>query len=506
MYARSWSSPAAEGSVGQPSFVARHGLWDEARLAAAERVEASLADVDLVRLVFGDPHGLARSKTLTAEAFRGVLRNGMNYSPGPFVFDTGHAVAVDFLGDHGIGVDEIAGAGNFVLVPDPLTFQPLPGGDARTAWVIGDEYLRDGSPHPLSSRAVLRRVVDRYTGQGLAPVLGLEVEWYLTRRLDDDPGNTGNGFGLQGRAPRVAALNAGYQFNLDGHYDSVAHLTDPLALHLLALGLPLRSMEHESGPGQVETTFSPMSALDTADAMLLFRTVAKSWCARRGHHASFMSQPLLDAADPSGWHLNQSVTDLASGLNLFGAEGPSGGLSPHGKAYAEGLLDWARELCLLSVPTVNGYRRLAAEHTLAPTRPGWSEEDRSAMVRVVGHGAGAHLENRIGEPCANPYLAVAAQLFAGLDGLTARPEPQDAATAAAPAPGGAPGLVPQHLREALDAFRAGRAARLLGEPLAACLAKLKESELRRYEAWCLQAPPTPGRVSDWEQREYFGAY
>lgn len=506
MYVRSWSSPAAEGSVGQPSFVARHGLWDEARVAAAKRVEASLADVDLVRLVFGDPHGLARSKTLTAEAFRGVLRNGMNYSPGPFVFDTGHAVAVDFLGDHGIGVDEIAGAGNFVLVPDPLTFQPLPGGDARTAWVIGDEYLRDGSPHPLSSRAVLRRVVDRYTGQGLAPVLGLEVEWYLTRRLDDDPGNTGNGFGLQGRAPRVAALNAGYQFNLDGHYDSVAHLTDPLALHLLALGLPLRSMEHESGPGQVETTFSPMSALDTADAMLLFRTVAKSWCARRGHHASFMSQPLLDAADPSGWHLNQSVTDLASGHNLFGAEGPSGGLSPHGKAYAEGLLDWARELCLLSVPTVNGYRRLAAEHTLAPTRPGWSEEDRSAMVRVVGHGAGAHLENRIGEPCANPYLAVAAQLFAGLEGLTARPDPQDAATAAAPAPGGAPGLVPQHLREALDAFRAGRAARLLGEPLAACLAKLKESELRRYEAWCLQAPPTPGRVSDWEQREYFGAY
>ncbi|KAF2774761.1 glutamine synthetase family protein [Streptomyces sp. OM5714] len=506
MYVRSWSSPAAEGSVGQPSFVARHGLWDEARVAAAERVEASLADVDLVRLVFGDPHGLARSKTLTAEAFRGVLRNGMNYSPGPFVFDTGHAVAVDFLGDHGIGVDEIAGAGNFVLVPDPLTFQPLPGGDARTAWVIGDEYLRDGSPHPLSSRAVLRRVVDRYTGQGLAPVLGLEVEWYLTRRLDDDPGNTGNGFGLQGRAPRVAALNAGYQFNLDGHYDSVAHLTDPLALHLLALGLPLRSMEHESGPGQVETTFSPMSALDTADAMLLFRTVAKSWCARRGHHASFMSQPLLDAADPSGWHLNQSVADLASGHNLFGAEGPSGGLSPHGKAYAEGLLDWARELCLLSVPTVNGYRRLAAEHTLAPTRPGWSEEDRSAMVRVVGHGAGAHLENRIGEPCANPYLAVAAQLFAGLEGLTARPEPQDAATALAPAPGGAPGLVPQHLREALDAFRAGRAARLLGEPLAACLAKLKESELRRYEAWCLQAPPTPGRVSDWEQREYFGAY
>ncbi|MZE67823.1 glutamine synthetase family protein [Streptomyces sp. SID5789] len=503
MYARSWSSPAAQGSVGQPSFVADHGLWDEARTAAAEQVEASLADLDFVRLVFGDPHGLARSKTLTAEAFRTVLRNGMNFSPGPFVFDTAHAVAVDFLGDHGIGVDEIAGAGNFVLVPDPLTFHPLPGGDARTAWVIGDEYLRDGSPHPLSSRTVLRRVVDRYTERDLAPVLGLEVEWYLTRRLDDAPGNTGNGFGLQGGAPRVSALNAGYQFNLDAYYDTVAPLTDPLALHLLALGLPLRSMEHESGPGQVETTFAPMSALDTADAMLLFRTLTKSWCARRGHHASFMSQPLLDAADPSGWHLNQSVTDLTTGTNLFGTESPSGGLSPHGKAYAEGLLNWARELFLLSVPTVNGYRRLAAEHTLAPTRLGWSEEDRSAMLRVVGRGAGAHIENRIGEPCANPYLAVAAQLFAGLEGIAAPAAPAQAAGAAVP---GDAGLVPQHLREALDAFRTGRAARLLGAPLAACLAKLKESELRRFDAWCLQAAPAAGRVTEWEQREYFGVY
>ncbi|MFC8001193.1 glutamine synthetase family protein [Streptomyces rochei] len=500
MYARSWSTPAAEGSVGRPSFVADHGLWDEEQSAAAERIEATLEDVDFVRLVFGDPHGLARSKTLTAAAFATVLRNGMNFSPGPFLFDTGHAVAVDFLGDHGIGVDEIAGAGNFVLVPDPTTFQVLPGRGPRTAWVIGDEYLRDGTAHPLSSRATLRRVLARYAEQTLTPVLGLEVEWYLTRRLDDEPGNQGNGFGLQGRAPRVSAVNAGYQFNLDAAYDSVAAVTDLLALHLLKLGLPLRSMEHESGPGQVETTFSPMSALDTADAMLLFRTVTKRFCARRGHHASFMSQPLLDAADPSGWHLNQSLTDTATGRNVFSAEGLSGGLSPSGKAYAEGLLSWAGDLFLLSVPTVNGYRRLAAEHTLAPTRVGWSFEDRTAMLRVVGSGPGAHIENRVGEPCANPYLNIAAQLFAGLDGLTggAAPVPEE--------PGAAATTVPQSLAEALDAFRAGRAGQLLGAPLAACLAKLKESELRRYESWCAEARPEPGRVTEWEQREYFGAY
>ncbi|MGY5634296.1 hypothetical protein [Streptomyces rochei] len=353
---------------------------------------------------------------------------------------------------------------------------------------------------------MLRRVVNRYAALGLQPVLGLEVEWYLTRRLDDEPGNQGNGFGLQGQAPRVTAVNAGYQFNLDAAYDTVAPITGPLGLHLRKLGLPLRSMEHESGPGQVETTFSPMTALDTADAMLLFRTVTKRFCARRGHHASFMSQPRLDAADPSGWHLNQSVVDLATGRNLFSAEGLSGGLSPNGKAYAEGLLTWARELFLLSVPTVNGYRRLAAEHALAPTRLGWSFEDRTAMLRVVGSGAGAHIENRVGEPCANPYLNIAAQLFAGLEGLTAQPaDPQTAPRGEAPTET-QPQTVPQTLAEALDAFRTGRADQLLGAPLAACMTKLKESELGRFTAWTSQTAPAPGQVTDWEQREYFGVY
>ncbi len=507
MYSRSWRTVCAEDSVGSPSFVSDHGLWDEAQFAAAERIEAGLVQLDLVRLVFPDPHGLARSKTLTADAFRSVLRNGMNFSPGPFLFDTGHAIAVDFAGEPGIGVEEITGAGNFILVPDPLTFQVLPGSEPRTAWVVGDEYLRDGTPHPLSSRAVLRRLEQRYAGHGHAPAVGLEVEWHLTRLLDGGapggtPGNEGNGFGRQGGAPRVAAMNPGYQFNLDARYDSVAHITDPLAQHLLALGLPLRSMEHESGPGQIESTFAPMSALDTADAMLLFRTAVKRWCARRGHHASFMSLPRLDSFDPGGWHLHQSVRDVASGRNLFAAEGPAGGPSPAAKAYADGLLAWHRELFLLAVPTVNGYRRLDARHPLAPTRVDWSVEDRTVMLRMVGGSTGAHIENRSGEPCANPYLALAAQLFAGLDGLEGLGGPESAPRAA----GAQAQFVPQSLGEALAAFRAGRADRLLGAPLAACLTKLKESELRRYEAWCASAGPGDDGVTEWEHREYFEAY
>ncbi|HEY7486226.1 MAG TPA: glutamine synthetase family protein [Streptosporangiaceae bacterium] len=421
----------------------------------------------------------------------------MDFSPGPFIFDTGHAVAVDFLDDPGLGVDEIVGAGDFVVVPDPRTFLVLPETEPRTAWVLGDEFLRDGTPHPFSTRNVLRQVCDRYAARDLAPVIGLEVEWYLTRRLEGPPGNEGNGFGKQGAAPAVAAVDPGYQFNLDTYSDSVAPITHPLSMLLQALGLPLRSMEHESGPGQLETTFNPMLALDAADAMLLFRTLVKQTCARRGYHASFMSLPRIDGFDPSGWHLHQSVMDVKAGRNLFSVDGTADALSPEGNEYLNGVLARARDFCLLSVPTVNGYRRLAAEHSLSPTRVGWSFEDRSVMVRVLGGDGSAHVENRIGEPCANPYLAIASQLSAGLDGLTGDAEMTESAR---------PDALPLSLREALDAFQGSHVEGLLGKPLAACLAKIKQSEVTRFEACCADERPPEGEVTEWEHREYFGAY
>ncbi len=502
MFSRPWPDAGPDSSVGRPSFVTEFGLWDDRQLAAAEQIQAHLGEIDRVRVVYCDPHGLARSKSVPAGLFPAVLRNGLDFSPGPFLFDTGHAVAVGFLAEPGLGIAEIAGAGDFVVVPDPWTFQLLPHAEPGTAWVLCDEFLRDGSPHPLSTRNVLRRVCDRYAARDLIPVIGLEVEWYLTRLLATSPGNEGNGFGLQGAAPEVAAVNAGYQFNLDAFYDSAAAVTDPLSSMLLAAGLPLRTMEHESGPGQIETTFSPMNALDAADAMLFFRTLVKQACARRGYHASFMTLPRVSGFDPSGWHLHQSVVSSKTHQNLFAADDASDLLSPAAEAYIGGLLRRAREFCLLSVPTVNGYRRLARQHTLSPTEADWNFEDRSVMVRVLGGGGGVHVENRVGEPCANPYLAIAAQLSAGLEG----PDPQQAA--GADLPGGATAAsLPASLREALAAFRSSGSAReLLGPPLASCLAKLKESEVSRFEAWCSDEQPPAGEVTEWEQREYFRVY
>jgi glutamine synthetase len=311
----------------------------------------------------------------------------------------------------------------------------------------------------------------------------------------------------------VEPLNAGYQFNLDTYTNSLTEIMDPLSMTLLDLGLPLRTVEHESGPGQVEVTFDPMLALDAADAMLLFRTIIKQTCARRGFHASFMALPGIASFDPSGWHLHQSVLSTTTDRNVFTVDNTEG-MSAEGKAYVEGLLALAREFCLLSVPTVNGYWRLRSEFTLSPTRIGWSYEDRTAMVRVLGVGSSTHVENRVGEPCANPYLSIAAQLYAGLDGMTAltggarpdglEPVPDTDVHSGEERPAD---VLPQSLSEALDVFRrSGHARTLLGGPLASCLVKLKESEAARYEAWCDKNQPPAGQVTEWEHREYFEVY
>lgn len=488
----------------EQGFVGRHGLWDERQQEAAAKLLETLPAVDSVRVVLCDLHGLPRSKSFSAGAFAEVLREGARFSSATLLLDSGGNVVPDLLAEGaGLGIAELRGSGSFVAVPDPLTFRLLPHASRPTGWVIADEYLRSGAAHPLSSRRLLRALLAQAAARGWRHLVGLEFEWYLTRRVDpDDPGEVG-GFGTQGRPPAVRAVNMGHQLNLEGLTDALAPVLDPLTDALVEVGIPLRTVEHESGPGQIEFTCAPMEGLDAADAVMLTRAVTKQVCHQLGYHASFMSLPAIAGFTPSGWHLHQCLTPAPSGPSLFSPTDPGEPLSALGAAFLAGLLEHAVAGAIFATPTVNGYRRFDERFDFAPTRVGWSSEQRGALVRVVGGAGdpGTRLESRIGEPCANPYLYIGSQLSAGIDGVERGLDPGERLLD--PTDTGAPPL-PASLGAALASCLESRHYRdLLGPSLLTCWDQLKSSELERYGSWCAEHGETHGVLSDWEHREYF---
>jgi glutamine synthetase len=253
----------------------------------------------------------------------------------------------------------------------------------------------------------------------------------------------------------------------------------------------LRSIELEFGPSQFEITLDAGDAAAVADDVVLCRTALKQVCRRQGLHATFMSRPLGADTASAGWHLHQSLRRPTTGEPVFTAPGPDEPLSATGMAWMAGLLEHAAAASAFTTPTVNGYKRYLP-HSLAPDRVLWGRDNRGAMVRVVAApGApGAHLENRCGEPAANPYLYILSQLVSGMDGLQRGLEPGPASDS--PYRDGAPRL-PATLGEAVAALDASTVfRRALGDAVVDWYVHLKRTEFARYLA----------EVSDWEQREY----
>jgi glutamine synthetase len=195
-----------------------------------------------------------------------------------------------------------------------------------------------------------------------------------------------------------------------------------------ALDLPLSSLEIEIGPSQFEAVFDVSDALTAADHMVLFRGAVRQALRRAGYHATFMCRPPFPSIMSSGWHLHQSLLDLPTGRNAFvpvpsraAAAAPGDArqvLSDLGAHYLAGLLEHAPGMTALCTSTVNGFGRFSA-HAMAPQSVVWGRDNRGAMLRVIG-GPGesaTRIENRLGEPAANPYLYLAAQIYAGLDGI-----------------------------------------------------------------------------------------
>jgi glutamine synthetase len=213
--------------------------------------------------------------------------------------------------------------------------------------------------------------------------------------------------------------------------------------------------------------------------MLLFRSATKQIFARMGHLASFMCRPQLPHVASSGWHLHHSLDD-AEGRNLFA------GLSKLARAWMGGLLRHAAAAAAFSTPTINGYKRYRP-NSMAPDHIVWAHDNRAAMVRVIGD----HLENRVGESGANPYLYMASQIAAGLDGIATGADP--GASADAPYSADAP-MLPRSLMEAIAALRDNACFReAFDDRFIDYFIRLKEAEIGRFLS----------DVTDWEQREYF---
>ncbi len=482
--------------VGRTGFVERHGLWTPEQAAAGAELAGRIdsGEIETLRFSFADQHGIARGKALIGEAAKAALASGVSLPSTLLTKDTSHATVFPaFARGSGLGLDELTGASDIVLVADPTTFAMLPWA-GRTGWVLCDIYFTNGRPVPFCSRRVLRRALAPLTEAGRRLIAGLEVEFHLFRL--EDPRLAPADATQPAAAPEVSLLARGFHYLTETRLDELEAGVALLRDALLGMGLPLRSTECEFGPGQVEFTFAPDEATVAADRAILFRTAAKQICRRHGLHITFMCKPGLPNLFASGWHLHQSVVE-ADGANLFAPDRDGDLLSPAGRHWVGGLIEHAAASALLTTPTVNGYKRYRP-NSLAPDRAAWSRDNRGVMLRVVGAGAGdpaTRVENRIGDPAANPFFYIASQALAGLDGLARErepPPPTDTPYEDAEAP-----ALPRSLMEAVAPFRASSLYReALGDLFVDWWAAMKEAEIARFLS----------SVTDWEQREYFEMY
>jgi glutamine synthetase len=227
--------------------------------------------------------------------------------------------------------------------------------------------------------------------------------------------------------------------------------------------------------------------------MTLFRSAVKQICRRHGYHATFMCRPGLPNLFSSGWHLHQSLRERQSGRNAFAPAEGGEIISAIGQHFIAGVLKHARASCLFTTPTINGYKRYKP-YSLAPDRAIWGRDHKGAMLRVVSGGPGdpgTRVENRVGEPAANPYLYMASQVICGLSGIEQELAP--ATVSDTPYEAEAEPL-PASLMEAMDAFRTNELyARELGPAFIDYMLKIKGAEIARFMS----------EVTDWEHREYF---
>ncbi len=386
------------------------------------------------------------------------------------------------------------------LVPDLDTFaaipwepgigpngkEKLPTGSAR---VICDVFTPNGDPFPGDPRWVLRRQLDRLRKMGYVLNTGPELEFFLLRRSAD---------GVE-TLPHDAA---GY---FDLSEDLGTEVRKEMMNSLEDFGIKVETAHHEVATGQHEIDFEYADALRTADNAVTFKTTLKAVAASHGLYATFMPKPFY-GINGSGMHTHQSLWDVKKGRNAFSDPKDSYGLSEMARQYIGGTLEHARGMIAILAPLVNSYKRLVPGYE-APVYVGWARINRSALIRIPqiskGSDNSTRIELRCPDPASNPYLAFAAMLAAGLDGMERKltpPEPVeenlyhfDAAKLESRKIRQLPGT----LREALDELSADEVIRdALGDHVFERFVEAKTEEWDEYRK----------QVSTWEVERYLEAF
>ena len=356
---------------------------------------AQQSNVKFVDLQFTDVVGIVKSVTIPIEQFGEAIDHGKWFD--------GSSIE---------GFTRIAES-DMYLVPDLTTFAVLPweGGDNATARVICWVHGPDGERFSGDPREVLSRQLAQAAALGYTYNTGPELEFFLFK--------AGNG--------RVEPIphDAGGYFDLTE--DLGASVRKEMVRALEAMGIEVETSHHEVAVGQHEIDFKYADALTTADNAVTLRYTLKAVAQRHGLHATFMPKP-LEEVNGSGMHTHQSFA-TRDGANAFlgtGGAADSYGLSTVARHFIAGQLAHARGMCAVLAPTVNSYKRLVPGFE-APVYLSWARTNRSALIRIPrispSQPAATRVELRCPDPSANPYLAFAVMLAAGLDGVRRELEP-----------------------------------------------------------------------------------
>ena len=428
-------------------------------------------EIEFVRMQFTDIFGQLKNVAITASQIEKAVSN-----------------QIMFDGSSIEGFTRVEESDQY-LYPDLNSFTVFPWRPAqgRVARLICDVYNTDGTPFVGDPRGVLQRVLRRARDMGFdAFNIGPELEFFL---FETDQ---------EGRATTRTGDEAGY-FDL-GPLDQGESTRREICRMLEEMGFEIEASHHESAAGQHEIDFRYTHALDAADKIMTFKLAVKSIARKNGLHATFMPKPLFGAAG-SGMHLNMSL--FRDGENLFYDPSDPRGLSRTAYSFIAGLLEHVKGFTALTNPLVNSYKRLVSGYE-APCYKAWSASNRSALIRIpASRGSATRLELRSPDPACNPYLAIAACLAAGLDGiqrdLTPPPEIPGNIYEMDAAQREAFGIesLPRTLEEALEELRRDPLILdVLGEHVAAHYIAGKQREWEEYQT----------RVSSWELERYLVAY